>query len=523
MGLKAEKWARCHSPSGCMQWDSKHKTTYIHTHAYQPHLRQPLASRVSAKARAGSNHGEATPLTLASRCGSGGPLHRPRECATTPDPQFIRFVCYIYLHDIQRSRVALRLLSRPVNSGGQEEILLHRGSELTNRIRSRCGLKRGETAEIQRWEEFKELRAEVHVEKKEEALRTAREWTESNQMDTVWTDGSRLEDKKVGAAVAFKSRSGWKQEGIYLGRNKEVFDAEVFAIREALRVLNRRGEAGKRYTIFSDSQAALSRIQHDRTGPGQTLAIDAITTAGEIVSRGNNICLRWTPSHEGIEGNERADQMARRAAEGREGIAGPEYLSEASLSHLTRVTTENRSNATAEWIRKRSGRHRRYQPPKGGKMRKELGKARKELASRFYQLLSGHAAVARHLQRIRQIEDDRCFWCGSGAIQTRHHLFIVCRRWGPEIKRLWQKVRLETGWGGAPSIRRLFGDERNMKAILEFLETTKVGKMPSRVLLAGGPDLEEEELEGFSLQVLGEEVETEVSSSGDEDGPGPPI
>ena len=89
---------------------------------------------------------------------------------------------------------------------------------------------------------------------------------------------------------------------------------------------------------------------------------------------------------------------------------------------------------------------------------------------------------------------------------------------------MWQKVRIETGEGGAPSIRKLFGDERNFKAILEFLERTKVGKMPGRVLLAGGPDLEEEELEGFSLQVLGEEEdETEVSSSEEEDGPGPPL
>ena len=48
--------------------------------------------------------------------------------------------------------------------------------------------------------------------------------------------------------------------------------------------------------------------------------------------------------------------------------------------------------------------------------------------------------------------------------------------------------------------------------------------MPSRVLLAGGPDLEEEELEGFSLQVLGEEAsETEISSSEEEDGPSPPL
>ena len=46
--------------------------------------------------------------------------------------------------------------------------------------------------------------------------------------------------------------------------------------------------------------------------------------------------------------------------------------------------------------------------------------------------------------------------------------------------------------------------------------------MPGRILLAGGPDLEEEELEGFSLQVLEEETGTDVSSS-EEYGPGPPL
>ena len=62
-----------------------------------------------------------------------------------------------------------------------------------------------------------------------------------------------------------------------------------------------------------------------------------------------------------------------------------------------------------------------------------------------------------------------------------------------------------------------------MKAILEVLKSTKLGKTRNRILLAGGPDLEEENLEGFSLLVSEEEAETEVSTSGDEGGPGPPI
>ena len=59
---------------------------------------------------------------------------------------------------------------------------------------------------------------------------------------------------------------------------------------------------------------------------------------------------------------------------------------------------------------------------------------------------------------------------------------------------------------------------------MRFLEKTKLGKMPGRILLAGGPDLEEEELDEFSLRLAGEdEVETQVSASEEEDGPGPPL
>ena len=100
---------------------------------------------------------------------------------------------------------------------------------------------------------------------------------------------------------------------------------------------------------------------------------------------------------------------------------------------------------------------------------------------------------------------------------------MKCRRWEPEIRRLWQRVRIDRKWGGAPSVRFLFGNERAIPALLEFLEKTKVGKMPGRILLAGsglgrgGP-------RDFFLRVIGEEEEgTEVSSSEEEDGPGPPL
>ena len=65
------------------------------------------------------------------------------------------------------------------------------------------------------------------------------------------------------------------------------------------------------------------------------------------------------------------------------------------------------------------------------------------------------------------------------------------------------------------------GDERAVPAILEFLEDIRVEKMPGRILLAGGPDPKEEDLEGFSLRVQ-EEEGTGISDSEEDEGPGPP-
>ena len=150
------------------------------------------------------------------------------------------------------------------------------------RIRERRGISRRETAEAQMWEEFKEMRAEVIVEKKEDTLRTAREWLE--HQGTVWTDGSRLGCGSVGAALAFRVGDRWVKRGTYLGKNKEVFDAKVFAILQAARLLNDGEEWGQQCTVFSDSQAAIARVQHDRTGPAQALAKAAIETVSNLTS-----------------------------------------------------------------------------------------------------------------------------------------------------------------------------------------------------------------------------------------------
>ena len=69
---------------------------------------------------------------------------------------------------------------------------------------------------------------------------------------TGFAIGSRLDSGVVGAACAWQTEEGWIGRRFHLGTNKEIFDAEVYAIYQALRVFEERGQAGRKYTIFSD-------------------------------------------------------------------------------------------------------------------------------------------------------------------------------------------------------------------------------------------------------------------------------
>ena len=412
-----------------------------------------------------------------------------------------------------QARFALRLLARPRGGGGQEEIMEKRASALTARVRGVTGLKRSETCEVQVWDSLREFQGEVIVEQKEDALRVAQEWRDLER--TIWTDGLRLEDGRVGAAWAWWQEGEWRGDGSFLSTNKEVFDAEVYALLRAIRLLSDRGETGVSYTVFSDSQAAMFRLLHEECGLAQVLARAAITASQELRARGSDITIRWTPSHRGVAGNERADALAKKGAAGELRWESPDYLREASLAHLTRKITEARSLETSSWIRAHVKRRHRYRPPPGGKIRQELRAARKEVAGRYYQLLSGHAATAPHLRRVGQAASDECWWCNTGQRQTRLHLFSRCRRWTPQIRELWRRVDAEEGGGPrAPAVRRLFRPGAT-EAVLDFLRDTRVGKLPG---LACFGVMEDET--GGDLELWAENEGSD--NEGEEGRPGPP-
>jgi ribonuclease HI len=134
---------------------------------------------------------------------------------------------------------------------------------------------------------------------------------------TIYTDGSRMESGAAGYSVVWRKAQRWVGIKSHMGYNQEAFDTECAALARALEVATRRQTPPVKVTIFTDSQAAMARIASEEPGPGQKYAIEARRwTRALRESRPEvEIEIRWCPAHEGIVGNEKADEWAKLAAE----------------------------------------------------------------------------------------------------------------------------------------------------------------------------------------------------------------
>jgi len=110
----------------------------------------------------------------------------------------------------------------------------------------------------------------------------------------------------------------------------------------------------------------------------------------------------------------------------------------------------------------------------------------KSLATRFYMLKCRDEPTRVYLKRFGHQEDDKCWWCGGGAMtaQTREHLFLHSSRWRDQQQALWKAVGKATGWKAGRcsdvQISELFSVEECDQAVMDFLEVTEVRKFPPR-------------------------------------------
>ena len=174
--------------------------------------------------------------------------------------------------------------------------------------------------------------------------------------------------------------------------------------------------------IFSDSQAAIQRLQKSslKTGQSHVLVIEnwikKIKTKHQI-----DIHLSWVPDHMNITDNELADQTAKKEAE----LQQTNTESVVSLSFIKRKIKES---ALLEW-------QEEYDKIKKGKFYSQFQcfsrwnaykkTVKKKTWSAFIQLKLDHEYFKSYLVRLSEYTTNRCLICDTK--KNSEHVILHCK------------------------------------------------------------------------------------------------
>nr|XP_037877560.1 uncharacterized protein LOC119631139 [Bombyx mori] len=270
-----------------------------------------------------------------------------------------------------------------------------------------------------------------------------------------YTDGSKI-DGFVGAAYTkWIEGKEQKHKKLKLMSCCTVFQAELFAINSATEEILRCSEDS--FGIFSDSRSSLDILKNgNSTHP---LVTKITKNINNIKLQKKQITLHWIKAHNGLEGNERADQLAKEAAKKK---AKPEY----DKCPIAFVKRRIREESIDEWSE-------RYEAGTTAGLQNYFSlmqAAAKKIIDTIKptgvmtQILTGHGGFSEYLARFRCKESPACP-CDGGTPETIPHILTECPISGPERFNIEQLIGVTIK---TENFQKLISQKETQEQFLEY-------------------------------------------------------
>ncbi|XP_049866283.1 uncharacterized protein LOC126366981 [Pectinophora gossypiella] len=250
----------------------------------------------------------------------------------------------------------------------------------------------------------------------------------------IFTDGSKIEGK-VGAALSiWTGATETKTRKLALPSYCTVYQAELLALCEATREALKRRETS--CAIYSDSMAALLTVVNPEAL--HPLAVESRDAIYRSSIQNKSVSLFWIKAHAGLEGNERADSLAKEAA--LKSKRKPDY----DMYPVSFVKRFIRMDTLDEWNRRYSTGHTASTTklffPSAVEAYKTVRKL--SITKELTQALTGHGGFSEYLTRFKCKDNPACA-CDPSVAENVSHLLLNCPIHGQDRFNVEQRTGLK--------------------------------------------------------------------------------